>query len=143
MQGTAVDIAIHAKEIIYTKKIMAERIAFHTGQTVEQVLIDSDRDRWFTAEEARDYGIIDHVIERSRQVDGGVVSLQGGGVDGAGRRVPPGLARAFRLGADQAGHVVAVGEERLDEGTADQPVRAGDDHTHGGTRPRLTAVPAA
>ncbi len=68
MQGTAVDIAIHAKEIIYTKKIMAERIAFHTGQSVETVLADSDRDRWFTAEEARDYGIIDHVIERSRQV---------------------------------------------------------------------------
>ena len=68
MQGTAVDIAIHAKEIIYTKKIMAERIAFHTGQSVEQVLADSDRDRWFTAEEAREYGIIDHVIERSRQV---------------------------------------------------------------------------
>jgi ATP-dependent Clp protease protease subunit len=68
MQGTAVDIAIHAKEIIYTKKIMAERIAFHTGQSVEQVLLDSDRDRWFTAEEARTYGIIDHVIERSRQV---------------------------------------------------------------------------
>jgi ATP-dependent Clp protease, protease subunit len=68
MQGTAVDIAIHAKEIIYTKRIMAERIAFHTGQSVETVLADSDRDRWFTAEEARDYGIIDHVIERSRQV---------------------------------------------------------------------------
>jgi len=68
MQGTAVDIAIHAKEIIYTKKIMAERIAFHTGQSVDQVLLDSDRDRWFTAEEARTYGIIDHVIERSRQV---------------------------------------------------------------------------
>ena len=68
MQGTAVDIAIHAKEIIYTKKIMAERIAFHTGQSVETVLADSDRDRWFTAEEARTYGIIDHVIERSRQV---------------------------------------------------------------------------
>ncbi len=68
MQGSAVDIAIHAKEIIYTKRIMAERIAFHTGQSVETVLADSDRDRWFTAEEARDYGIIDHVIERSRQV---------------------------------------------------------------------------
>jgi ATP-dependent Clp protease, protease subunit len=68
MQGTAVDIAIHAKEIVYTKKVMAERIAYHTGQSVEQILIDSDRDRWFTAEEARDYGIIDHVIERSRQV---------------------------------------------------------------------------
>ncbi len=43
---------------------MAERIAFHTGQTVEQIHADSERDRWFTAEEAKDYGIIDNVIVR-------------------------------------------------------------------------------
>ena len=43
---------------------MAERIAMHTGQTVEQIESDSDRDRWFTAEEAKDYGLIDHVIVR-------------------------------------------------------------------------------
>ncbi|MCA1846334.1 MAG: ATP-dependent Clp protease proteolytic subunit, partial [Actinobacteria bacterium] len=42
--------------------------AQHTGQTVEQIELDFDRDRWFTAEEAKDYGIIDHVITRSRQV---------------------------------------------------------------------------
>ena len=46
----------------YTKRLLQERIAFHTGQTVEQIEADSDRDRWFTAEEAKDYGIIDHVI---------------------------------------------------------------------------------
>ncbi|HEX2191895.1 MAG TPA: ATP-dependent Clp protease proteolytic subunit [Acidimicrobiales bacterium] len=68
MQGAAVDIAIHAEQIVYTKRIMAERIAQHTGQTVEQIETDFDRDRWFTATQARDYGIIDHVIERSRQV---------------------------------------------------------------------------
>ncbi|MDQ4133828.1 MAG: ATP-dependent Clp protease proteolytic subunit [Actinomycetota bacterium] len=68
MQGAAVDIAIHAEQIVYTKRIMAERIAQHTGQKVEQIETDFDRDRWFTATEARDYGIIDHVIERSRQV---------------------------------------------------------------------------
>ena len=68
MQGAAVDIAIHAEQIVYTKRIMAERIAEHTGQTVEQIETDFDRDRWFTATQARDYGIIDHVIERSRQV---------------------------------------------------------------------------
>ena len=68
MQGAAVDIAIHAEQIVYTKRIMAERIAEHTGQSVEQIETDFDRDRWFTATEARDYGIIDHVIERSRQV---------------------------------------------------------------------------
>jgi len=47
---------------------MAERIAFHTGQSVEQVQEDSERDRWFTAEQAKDYGIIDHVRERRADV---------------------------------------------------------------------------
>src|SRR6266480_1158917 len=68
MQGVASDIAIHAEQIAYTKRVMAERIALHTGQTVEQIETDFDRDRWFTAQEAKDYGMIDQVIERSRQV---------------------------------------------------------------------------
>jgi len=68
MQGAAVDIAIHAEQIMFTKRVMAERIASHTGQTVEQIETDFDRDRWFTATEARDYGIIDRVIERAAQV---------------------------------------------------------------------------
>ena len=53
------------EQIVYLKRMMAERIAFHTGQPVERIETDSDRDRWFTAEEARDYGFIDQVIERS------------------------------------------------------------------------------
>jgi ATP-dependent Clp protease protease subunit len=65
MQGQAADIAIQAEQIVYLKKMMAERIAFHTGQTVERIEADSDRDRWFTAEEAREYGFIDKVIDRS------------------------------------------------------------------------------
>ena len=68
MQGQAADIAIQAEQIIYLKRMMAERIAFHTGQSVERIEADSDRDRWFTAEEARDYGFIDAVIERAVQV---------------------------------------------------------------------------
>jgi ATP-dependent Clp protease protease subunit len=68
MQGVASDIAIHAEQIVYTKRIMAERIAFHTGQTVDQVEADSDRDRWFTADQAKEYGMIDAVIERAKQV---------------------------------------------------------------------------
>jgi ATP-dependent Clp protease protease subunit len=68
MEGAAVDIAIHAEQIMYTKRVMAERIAQHTGQKVEQIELDFDRDRWFTAQQAKDYGIIDYVIERSRQV---------------------------------------------------------------------------
>ncbi|MGH9020142.1 MAG: ATP-dependent Clp protease proteolytic subunit [Acidimicrobiales bacterium] len=65
MQGQASDIAIQAEQIIYQKKLLADRIAFHTGQSVEQIETDSDRDRWFTAQEAMDYGFIDAVIDRS------------------------------------------------------------------------------
>ena len=65
MQGQAADIAIQAEQIIYLKRMMAERIAHHTGQPVERIEADSDRDRWFTAEEAREYGFIDRVIERA------------------------------------------------------------------------------
>jgi len=64
IQGQASDIAIQAEQLGYVKKLLAERIAGHTGQTVEQIEQDSDRDRWFTAEEAKDYGLIDHVIVR-------------------------------------------------------------------------------
>ena len=62
VRGQASDIAIQAEQIAYIKRLMAERIAFHTGQPVEQIETDSERDRWFTAEQAKDYGIIDHVI---------------------------------------------------------------------------------
>jgi ATP-dependent Clp protease protease subunit len=65
MQGQAADIAIQAEQIIYLKRMMAERIAFHTGQPIERIEADSDRDRWFTAEEALEYGFIDKVIDRS------------------------------------------------------------------------------
>lgn len=64
MQGQAADIAIQAEQLKYIKDLLAERIADHTGQTKEQINIDSDRDRWFTAADAKDYGIIDHVIVR-------------------------------------------------------------------------------
>ncbi|MDQ6649734.1 MAG: ATP-dependent Clp protease proteolytic subunit [Actinomycetota bacterium] len=66
--GTASDIAIQAEQMLYTKRTMQERIAFHTGQTIEQIERDSDRDRWFTAEEARDYGFVDKVVATAQQV---------------------------------------------------------------------------
>ncbi len=62
IRGQAADIAIQAEQLLYVKELMAERIAFHTGQDVEQIRADSERDRWFTAEQAKDYGIIDNVI---------------------------------------------------------------------------------
>ncbi|MDR7280917.1 ATP-dependent Clp protease proteolytic subunit [Catenuloplanes atrovinosus] len=63
--GTAADIAIQAESMLHIKKVMNERIAFHTGHTPEQIERDSDRDRWFTAAEAKEYGIVDHVISRA------------------------------------------------------------------------------
>jgi ATP-dependent Clp protease protease subunit len=60
--GQAADIAIQAERMGFIKRRMAERIAFHSGQDVDQIETDSERDRWFTAEQAKEYGIIDHVI---------------------------------------------------------------------------------
>jgi ATP-dependent Clp protease protease subunit len=68
MQGQATDIAIQAEQLKYIKHLLADLIAEHTGQTTEQVNLDSDRDRWFTAEQAKDYGIIDSVIQRRLQI---------------------------------------------------------------------------
>ena len=66
--GTASDIRIQAEQILYIKRILAERTAQHTGQSVEQVEKDSDRDRWFTAEQAREYGFVDHVVRSATEV---------------------------------------------------------------------------
>ncbi len=68
--GTASDIKIQAEQMLYTKKKMAELIAQHTGQTLETISADSDRDRWFTADEAKEYGFVDHVVRSARDVSG-------------------------------------------------------------------------
>ena len=69
--GTASDIKIQAQQMLHIKKQMAELIAQHTSQTLEQIEKDSDRDRWFTAEEAMAYGFVDHVYTHSGQAAGG------------------------------------------------------------------------
>jgi len=66
--GTASDIRIQAEQSLHIKTTMARLTAEHTGQTVEQIEADSDRDRWFTADEALAYGFIDHVYERAAQI---------------------------------------------------------------------------
>ena len=63
--GTASDIKIQAEQMLFIKKRMAVLIAEHSGQTLEQIEKDSDRDRWFDANDARDYGLIDHVYSTS------------------------------------------------------------------------------
>ena len=73
--GTASDIRIQAEQMLYTKRMFQERIAFHTGQSQEQIAADFDRDRWFTAEEAKDYGFIDKVITGAMEVPEGAGTL--------------------------------------------------------------------
>jgi ATP-dependent Clp protease protease subunit len=69
--GTASDIAIQAEQFKLTKIEMAKLIAEHTGQPLEQIQADSERDRWFTAEQAQEYGFVDHVVSRVAQVPNG------------------------------------------------------------------------
>ncbi len=66
--GTAADIEIQAENLDYTNRMMSELIAEHTGQTYERVREDSERDRWFTAEQARDYGMVDSVVTSLSEV---------------------------------------------------------------------------
>ena len=62
--GTASDIAIQAAQYRLTKQEIAGLTAEQTGQSVEQIETDADRDRWFTADEAKAYGFVDHVVAR-------------------------------------------------------------------------------
>ncbi len=63
-QGQAVDIAIQAKEILYHKNRLNELIAYHTGQPIERVEADTERDFYMSAEDAKQYGLIDSVVEQ-------------------------------------------------------------------------------
>ncbi|MGY1896756.1 ATP-dependent Clp protease proteolytic subunit [Nocardia gipuzkoensis] len=68
--GSAADIAIMAEQFAHTKRELNELQALHTGKSVERVAADADRDRWFTASEALEYGFIDHVISHANQANG-------------------------------------------------------------------------
>ena len=65
VEGYAVDVAIQAEQFTLARRLMAELTAQHTGQTVERIIADGDRDRWFTATDALEYGMIDEVIQPS------------------------------------------------------------------------------
>jgi len=62
LEGQATDIEIHAKEIIRVKEEMNQILVSHTGQTLDKISVDTDRDFWMTAPEALDYGVIDTVL---------------------------------------------------------------------------------
>ena len=67
-QGTAADIEIQAKEILYARERLNNILAEHTGQPVEKIAEDVDRDRFMSPEEARDYGLIDRIIQKKGEV---------------------------------------------------------------------------
>lgn len=71
VSGTATDIRINADLILQMKTELSQLNADHTGKTLDQILEDSDRDHWFTAQEALDYGFVDHIIDSSTSVVGG------------------------------------------------------------------------
>jgi ATP-dependent Clp protease protease subunit len=60
--GSASDIKIQAEQSILLKRQLNQLQSQHSGQTVDQIEIDSDRDRWFTPDQAKEYGLIDHVV---------------------------------------------------------------------------------
>ncbi|MGC5018706.1 ATP-dependent Clp protease proteolytic subunit [Micromonospora sp. DT47] len=68
MGGTAADITIQAENMLHVKRTMQELTAEHSGRTLDEIQRDWDRDRWFTAGQARDYGLIDQVITRADQL---------------------------------------------------------------------------
>ena len=66
--GTASDIEIQAKEILYLRAKMNELLSKHTGQAIERIERDTDRDRYLSADEAKDYGLVDHVITNRGEI---------------------------------------------------------------------------
>jgi len=80
--GTASDIEIQAKEILYARERLNALLAKHTGQSLEQIQDDVDRDRFMSPHEAAEYGIIDRVVERHGEIDG----------DGSGGSKPEAVA---------------------------------------------------
>ncbi|MFF4343337.1 ClpP family protease [Kitasatospora sp. NPDC001540] len=76
--GTAADIEIQAENLEYTKRAIERITAEHTGQSPETIARDGDRDRWFTAEQARDYGMVDRVLESLSEVGAGASRRRAG-----------------------------------------------------------------
>jgi ATP-dependent Clp protease protease subunit len=75
--GTAADVEIYARQLERTGEVLTRLTARHTGRPEETVRQDSERDRWFSAEEARDYGIVDHILERVDDIRPDKVSRAG------------------------------------------------------------------
>ncbi|WP_138432087.1 ATP-dependent Clp endopeptidase proteolytic subunit ClpP [Fodinibius saliphilus] len=69
VQGQASDIEIEAQEILRIKQLLSEILAEHSGKDVETVMEDSDRNKWLTSQEAKDYGLVDNIMENAKKKD--------------------------------------------------------------------------
>ena len=127
LRGQAADIAIQAEQHAYTKRRMAELIAQHSGKSLEQIQADSERDRWFTAEQAVEYGLCDEVKRSRHEIrdapDGQPASPSGGAAPAA----PAGADRRHLAEVD-----VAVGQQPVVDGDRRSLRRVGpaDDPLH-------------
>jgi ATP-dependent Clp protease protease subunit len=68
LRGQAADIAIQAEQLAFIKRRMAELTSLHSGKSIEDVQRDSERDRWFSAEQAKEYGLVDKVIVKRGEI---------------------------------------------------------------------------
>jgi ATP-dependent Clp protease protease subunit len=68
LRGQAADIAIQAEQLAFIKRRMAELTSLHSGKSVEDIQRDSERDRWFSAEQAKEYGLVDKVIVKRGEI---------------------------------------------------------------------------
>src|ERR1700759_2969333 len=72
--GTATDIRVQAEQMRFVKKTLSELTARHPGKPLNKILKDADRDHWYTAQEAAEYGFVDHVVSSARETPGGTVN---------------------------------------------------------------------
>ena len=85
MQGQATDIQIHAREILRTRDLLNQILASHTGQPLQRISTDTERDYYMTSEQAKEYGLIDSVIEVSTAVHELKHEIEGASEDSDGK----------------------------------------------------------
>jgi ATP-dependent Clp protease protease subunit len=75
--GTATDVKINAELILHMRKVLSELTAKQTGKTLKKINEDNEHDNWFTAQEAKEYGFVDHIVDSSSLIGGGLANTKG------------------------------------------------------------------
>lgn len=120
MEGQSADLEIHAREIVRMRRRADELLAAATGHTVEQISADTDRDFILTAEEAKDYGVVDDVITLGRPLPA-LVGAGTAGAFGAGEDPPAGASGALGAGDEAREPAAVTAPDRRPHGPARRP----------------------